>query len=174
MMNGPRGRVAANPTGGVMSPITMGLLALLAYKAMKGGGIFGSAGAAQQPYTPGGTPPRANQDGSDWLGSLGKLIAGGAAGGILSNGLGQLVKNLQNTGQGQVAQSWVGTGPNTNISPSDLEKAAGADTLDALAQHTGMSREDLLAELSQQLPQAVNTLTPQGRLPSEDEAAAWL
>ena len=37
-------------------------------------------------------------------------------------------------------------------------------------QQTGMSREELLAGLSQELPQVVDKLTPQGRIPTDLEA----
>ena len=74
------------------------------------------------------------------------------------------------SGHGKVAQSWVGTGQNEEIAPDDLAKAVGADTLDALAKQTGMSRSDLLEGLSQQLPELVDQLTPHGRLPNADEA----
>ena len=46
----------------------------------------------------------------------------------------------------------------------------GTDTLDALSQHTGLGREDLLAGLSQHLPDLIDQLTPNGRMPSEEEA----
>jgi len=152
----------------------MGLLALLAYKALKGGSIFGSN--PSQPQGPTGPATRMDQGSvaEDWLGGLGKLIAGGAAGSVLTGGLSELVKKFQQTGQGQIAQSWVGTGPNPAISPNDLENAVGSDTLDALSQHTGMPRDRLLAELAEQLPKTVDSLTPQGRLPSEHEAAHWV
>jgi uncharacterized protein YidB (DUF937 family) len=52
-----------------------------------------------------------------------------------------------------------------------MEQVLGADTLDALAQQTGMSRQQVLAELAKQLPQAVDQLTPQGRIPTEHEAS---
>jgi uncharacterized protein YidB (DUF937 family) len=55
-----------------------------------------------------------------------------------------------------------------------LEAVAGADTLDALAKHTGVNRDELLAGLSQQLPGLINHLTPDGRLPTADEAARML
>jgi uncharacterized protein YidB (DUF937 family) len=178
MMNGPRGLGTSTPssTSGSsgMSPITMGLLALLAYKAMKGGGIFGGSNPIQ-PYTPAGSTPSPNQaSGTDWLGGLGSLISGGAGGSILTGGLGELVKKFQQAGQGHVAQSWVGTGPNGSINPSDLEKAVGADTLDALSRQTGMPRDQLLAELAEHLPQTIDTLTPQGRIPTDHEAARWM
>ena len=175
MRNGPRGEVGSSGSSGGMSPITMGLLALLAYKAMKSSCILGS-GAAAQPQTPGQVPAPAAPPGggaSDWLTGLEKLVAGGGAGTVLSGGLGELLKKFQQAGQGNVAQSWVGDGSNHPIAPDDLEKAIGADTLDALAQRTGIPRERILAELKEHLPRTVDTLTPEGRIPSETEAARW-
>ena len=65
----------------------------------------------------------------------------------------------------------VGTGPNHPVTPASLEKAAGADTLDALARETGIARDELLRRLTAELPHDVDKLTPQGRIPSEDEAS---
>jgi uncharacterized protein YidB (DUF937 family) len=65
----------------------------------------------------------------------------------------------------------VGTGPNHPITPTSLEKAAGADTLDALARETGIGRDELLRRLTAELPHDVDKLTPQGRIPSEDETS---
>jgi uncharacterized protein YidB (DUF937 family) len=42
-----------------------------------------------------------------------------------------------------------------------------------LSQHTGQQPQDVLAELSKSLPDVVNKLTPDGRLPTESEAAKW-
>ena len=61
-----------------------------------------------------------------------------------------------------------------SITYDDLEKAAGADTLDALARESGMPRERLLESLSRELPETVDTLTPEGRIPTEQEASRWL
>jgi uncharacterized protein YidB (DUF937 family) len=107
------------------------------------------------------------------LTGLQKVIAGGGAGSILSGGLNELLKKLQQAGQGQAAQSWVGTGPNQSVAPADLEKAIGADTLDALVQRTGIPRDRLLAELKEMLPSTVDAMTPDGRLPDDKEAARW-
>ena len=90
---------------------------------------------------------------------------------MLSGGLGNLIKELQDGGHGRVAQSWVGTGANEEIAPNDLAHALGDDTLATLSQQTGIGREDLLAGLSQHLPDLINQLTPHGRLPSEEEAS---
>jgi uncharacterized protein YidB (DUF937 family) len=128
------------------------------------GGLFGGK--------PGGAPAQANMGGLGGL--LGGLLAGGAAGSVLGSGLDNLLKDMQSQGYGNAAQSWVGTGPNQMIPPGDLESALGADTLDALASQTGMSRSELLQGLSQQLPEMVDQLTPDGRLPTEQEMSRWV
>jgi uncharacterized protein YidB (DUF937 family) len=175
MKNGPGGGVGSttSPSGG-MSPLTLGLLAFLAYKALKGSGVLGSESpASAPPRVPGSPDSDRTSGGSDWLTGLQKAIAGGGAGGILTGGLSELLKRFQQAGQGQAAQSWVGTGPNQSVAPEDLEKAIGADTLDAVAQRTGIPRERLLAELREMLPSTIDAMTPDGRLPDEKEAARW-
>jgi len=104
-------------------------------------------------------------------GSLGGLLAGGAAGSVISGGLGDLLKQLQQNGHADTANSWVKPGPNKPISPGDLASALGADQIDNLAAQSGMSRDELLAGLSQHLPEVVNHLTPDGRLPTEEEVS---
>ena len=106
-------------------------------------------------------------------GILGGLLGGAAAGSVLNGGLGQVLQDLQRSGQGRTAQSWVGRGENQDIAPDDLANALGADTISALSQQTGMSRDDLLQGLSQNLPELVDQLTPDGRLPTEEEAQRW-
>jgi uncharacterized protein YidB (DUF937 family) len=102
-----------------------------------------------------------------------KAIAGGGAGGILSGGLSELLKKFQEAGQGQAAESWIGTGTNQPVAEDDLEKAIGADTLDTIAQRTGIPRERLLQELREMLPSTVDAMTPDGRIPDAKEAARW-
>jgi hypothetical protein len=83
MANGPRGPAAPGGRGGI-SPITMGLLALLAYKTMRGeplGDLFrqGRAPAGNAPPVP--TQASAGGNFLDWLqNGLGGALAGGAAG----------------------------------------------------------------------------------------------
>ena len=140
------------------------------------GGILG--GGAPGGGAPGGGAPGRGMPpggGGGGLGDiLGGLLGGASAGTALNGGLGDLLKQFEQNGQGDVARSWVGTGPNKAISPKDLESALGGDTLDTLAQHTGMGRSALLNGLSQQLPHFVDQLTPNGRLPTPDEAARMI
>jgi len=149
------GGATANQQGGGIGDILGGLL----------GGRPGSASA-----TNGGANPNAGL--KDLLpGGLGDLLGGAAGGTALSTGLGALIKELQQGGLGQAAQSWVGTGPNQEIASNDLARALGSDTLDALSKQTGVGREDLLAGISQHLPDLINQLTPNGRLPTAEEAS---
>ena len=180
MQNGPRGQTT--PGSGGMSPMTMALLGLLAYKAIKS---LNQPGASPAGTAPGGTAARPGGTAAPGAGSggglgglltggLGGLLAGGAGGSILSGGLNDLVKQLQQGGKGDVASSWVGNGPNKAISAGDLASALGADQINTLVAHSGLSRDELLQGLSQHLPELVNQLTPQGRVPTEQEAAHML
>jgi uncharacterized protein YidB (DUF937 family) len=102
-------------------------------------------------------------------GSLGGLLAGGAAGSVLSGGLGDLLNQLQQGGHGETANTWVGKGENKAIAPGDLANALGADQIQSLSAQSGLSRDELLSGLSQYLPQVIDHLTPDGRLPTENE-----
>ena len=188
MQNGPRGPSDPEAKGSGMSPMTMAILALLAYKAVKhlGGSQpdTNPAGNTPAPQAPGGTinaslPGGGGLAGGGSLGDLlkgglGGLLAGGAAGSILSGGLGDLLKQFQQNGHSETANSWVSPGPNKQISPNDLAGALGADQINALTSQTGLSREELLSGLSQHLPEVINHLTPDGRLPTENEIASRL
>jgi len=208
MQNGPRGG-SSNPSSGQssgMSPITMAMLALLAYKAMKS---FGGDASAQPQTAPSGNAPAPQpQQGGNDLGSilggllpgglggalgggaggalpgglggalaggglgglLGGLLGGGAgSGGALRGGLDDLLRQFEENGHGEATQSWVGNGSNQPVSPDAIRKTLGDDTLGSLAQQAGLSEVDLVNGLSQHLPEFINRLTPDGRMPTHDE-----
>jgi uncharacterized protein YidB (DUF937 family) len=177
MQNGPHGPShPSTQSNGGMSPMTMAILALLAWKAVKH--LGGSGQPSTTPATPTPIPPSSPTTtagnpggglGSVLTGGLGGLLAGGAAGSVLSGGLGDLLKQLQQGGHTDTASSWVGKGQNKPIAPGDLASALGADQIDALSKQSGMSRDDLLNGLSQYLPKVVDHLTPDGRLPHDNE-----
>jgi uncharacterized protein YidB (DUF937 family) len=109
-------------------------------------------------------------------GGLGGLLggAGGGIGGLLSSlggagALGALVNRFQQQGYGQQADSWVGSGANQSIAPHQVGEVLGEDGLNALLARTGLNRDQLLQELAQELPQAINAVTPEGRLPNDAE-----
>src|SRR6516164_3037001 len=168
MSNSEAGQGAQGSSGG-MSPITKAIIGVLAYQAIKAfTANQASAGTNTDKQSPGATG-----GGLDDLlkGGLGGLLGGGAAGSVVSGGLNDLLKQFQQNGQGDVAKSWIGPGPNKAISPNDLATALGADRVNTLAGFSGMSREEMLNGLSRQLPDVVDQLTPEGRLPTEQEAA---
>jgi uncharacterized protein YidB (DUF937 family) len=144
----------------------LGLLAIAGYQNRDKlsemiGGLGGGASGA--PGSAGG------MGGAGGLGGLGGLLGslgGAGAGGLLSGGLGELVDRFKQNGHGETAESWVGTGPNKEVAPHQLEQAIGPDVLDNLTKQTGLSREELLSRLSRELPQAVDKYTPEGRIPT--------
>ncbi|HEX8166331.1 MAG TPA: YidB family protein [Beijerinckiaceae bacterium] len=139
----------------------LGLLAVAGYQNRdKIAEMLGGAGQG-----PSGAPGQ----GGGLGGLLGQLGGAGGAGGLLSGGLGELVDRFRQSGHGDAADSWVGRGPNKEIAPPQLEQAIGPEVLDTLSKQTGLSRQELLARLSRELPDAVDKYTPQGRLPTEAE-----
>ena len=100
------------------------------------------------------------------LGQISGTLGAGGVGGLLSGGLGELVERFKQSGQADTVDSWVSTGPNKQIAPSQVEQAIGPDVLETLSKQTGLSREEILARLSRELPEAVDKYTPQGRLPA--------
>src|SRR5262249_23068626 len=177
MQQGPRGSsTPASRSSGGMSPMTMAIIALLGWKAIK----HLTASGATAPAAPAPAPANTGGGGfGDILkgplgGLLGGAAGGAAAGSVISGGLGDLMKQLQQGGQGDAANSWVGTGPNKAISPGDLASALGADQIDSIAAQAGLSRDDLLNGLSQYLPGVIDHLTPDGRLPDANELSRHL
>ena len=138
----------------------LGLLAIAGYQnrdklaELLGGKQGASGNAPGQPGTGG------------LLGQLSNGLGAGGVGGLLSGGLGELVERFKQSGQADKVDSWVSTGPNQQIAPSQVEQAIGPDVLETLSKQTGLSREEILARLSRKLPDAVDKYTPQGRLPA--------
>jgi uncharacterized protein YidB (DUF937 family) len=159
-----------SPSGqrGGMSPLTLALMGVLAYRTMKGKGRL----ADMLGMSPGGGTGLSPAGGG--FGGLGGLLAGGAAGNILSGGLGDLVRRFQENGQGDKAQSWIESGSNKPIAPDELEQALGPERVQWLMEQTDMSKQALMAGLSTKLPEAVDKLTPEGRLPSPEETERLL
>jgi uncharacterized protein YidB (DUF937 family) len=146
----------------------LGLLAVAGYqnrdkiREMLGGrspGAGSATGSAKEQNPQGGL-----------LGSLGGFLGGASAGGVLSSGLRDLIDRFKQTGHAEAADSWVNTGPNQTIGSDHLEQAIGPGVLATLTEQTGLSREELLARLTRDLPGAVDKFSPQGRLPTEEEA----
>ena len=145
----------------------LGLLAVAGYQNRDK--IAEMLGGAGQAGAGGGMPGRAGTGQGGGLGGLLGQLGGGlgsaGAGGLLGGGLSELLERFTQNGHAETAQSWVRQGPNEPIAPPQLEQAIGPDVLDTLTKQTGLSREELLARLSRELPDAVDKYTPQGQLP---------
>ena len=185
--------------GAASSPLVRALVMLLLSKAASGGlgDIFGRGQpAGRTPSDPveerddrparenpfgreaGGAGTDADNPYDDLAGAFDKPGAVGSAGlapsgGSAGGGLGGLVDSFQRGGLGDVMGSWIGGGENRAIAPNQLGQALGPDTVDQLAQETGMDRDALLSQLAQVLPGVVDKLTPHGRAPTPDEVRHW-
>ena len=135
------GGLMGGSTGGA-SPMQGVLMGLL------GGGQQGGAGMAGQ-----------------------NAMAGGGQGALMGGGLGGLISKFEQAGLGQIAQSWVGNGPNQPVSPQQLQSVLGDNQVQGMASQSGMAPNDFLSQLSQHLPNAVNQMTPDGKLPNEGSAS---
>jgi uncharacterized protein YidB (DUF937 family) len=107
---------------------------------------------------------------------LGSLAQGGSGNQLLDSvmrmvndpahgGLEGLVRSFQDRGLGSIVDSWVSTGRNLPISPDQIAQGLGSGELSALASRLGMSQGDVSSKLAQLLPDVVDKLTPNGRVP---------
>lgn len=157
----------AMPGGGGMSGGGGGLGDILG--GILGGGRGGMGGAM------GGSGGGSGGGLGDLLrGGLGGMLGGGAAGGFMGAGLNELLSKFQQNGHTDAAHSWVGTGPNRELMPDQVEHALGRDTVQTLADQTGRPYDEVLSELSQGIPHTVDQLTPDGRMPTEEETSRWV
>ncbi|TPL11015.1 MULTISPECIES: YidB family protein [unclassified Mesorhizobium] len=142
----------AVPGGNITKPLMIALGALLVGKMLSGR----SAEQPEQPQAPVPAEP-------------GETTAGD--GGLLG-GLGGLLDKLKNSGHGNVADSWVGTGQNQPINANDLGNAIGPQVIHEIAQRTGLDEQELLKQLSAALPGIVDKLTPNGQVPQQHQVAS--
>jgi len=97
----------------------------------------------------------ANTDSNMIESVIGGLLGGG---GSSNQGidLGSIVGNLQNSGLGNIAESWLGDGDNEAISAEQIQSMLGSDKVAEAAQALGADQNDLLAGLQDMLPQVID------------------
>jgi len=83
-------------------------------------------------------------------------------------GLNGLISKFNSNGLGDVISSWIGTGNNIPVSPNQLEKVLDNNTINSVSSKFGIEKNDLLGSLSNLLPQVVDKLTPDGKMPEGD------
>ena len=138
----------AVPGGNLATPIAVAVGALILGKMFGGGSAPASSPRPCLSRPPGQPMPTSAPAGSI-LGGLTDLIGRLSAGGVAPQ-----------------VNSWVGHGPNEPVPPGQLGSALGQNVLAELSQRTGMSQQELLSQLSTVLPQIINHMTPNGRMPT--------
>jgi uncharacterized protein YidB (DUF937 family) len=83
------------------------------------------------------------------------------------------LRSFQQSGHGDVINSWIGSGQNQAIAPDQLHRALGPDAVNNLSRLTGLPQDQLISELSRVLPGIVDKLTPHGRMPDQAEMSRW-
>jgi uncharacterized protein YidB (DUF937 family) len=103
-------------------------------------------------------------------GLLGGVVGGEMA--ILVNGLIEkhggvqgIIDQFEKQGLGATVQSWISNGPNQAVTSDQVHQALNSDVLKELAAKSGLSTQDLAAKLSTILPQVIDKLTPNGKVP---------
>lgn len=123
-------------------------------------------------------------------GLLGSLLSGlgsGAGGGTSGNvqqspllqmalqvmqqngGLAGILGKFQQAGYGTQANSWVSTGQNLPISADVLQQVLGSGALGQLAERMGMAPGAAAGSLADTLPNVIDRMTPQGRIPDDGD-----
>jgi uncharacterized protein YidB (DUF937 family) len=115
------------------------------------GEVMGKLGAQQQDSVPQG----------DLLnGVMGMLSETG--------GLSALLQKLKDSGLEEQVASWIGSGENQAVSGNQIKDALGEETLQQIAQQAGLAQEHAASGLAQLLPQIIDKLSPNGKVPHED------
>ena len=102
--------------------------------------------------------------------AVGPLLMKGLSGG----GMQKMFGSLQGAGMGDKAQSWVSPGENKPISAGELEQVFGTDEIDKVVQAVGADREQAADMLAKALPQVVDQVTPEGKIPDQSQLDAAL
>ncbi|MCX8104835.1 MAG: YidB family protein [Ignavibacterium album] len=97
----------------------------------------------------------------DLMSSLMQLLGG-------RDGLQNLVSQFDAKGLGDIIGSWISTGQNKSISADQIQNVFGSDALSGIASKLGLNVNDLSSQLSNLLPDVVDKLTPDGKIPEED------
>jgi len=143
------------------------LAALLGLLAVAGYQNRDKLGELLKNVTKTGSDPVATTGGAaPWSDSIKSIAESGDPLKTIQGGLADVVDRFRNAGAGAAADSWVAKGPNQPITADHAENALGPDLIDMLTKQTGLSRQELLSRLSKVLPEAVDKLTPDGRLPA--------
>ena len=103
------------------------------------------------------------------IGAAAKLISSGNVG-----GLGGLMQMFSQHGHADTVNSWVSTERNRAISPNEVQDVLGQDNVRQVADEAGVSEQEASNGLADILPQLVDKMTPNGKVPEGDNANGML
>ena len=148
-------------------PSILALLGLVAFAGYQNRDKIADAIKDAQARKADPSAPASGLDGV--LAGLGDLIEGSRDSGGLTGGLAGLLDDFRSNGKAEVADSWVASGPNRSLTPAEVEEAVGSDNIAELARRTGLSHDELLDRLATKLPETVDRVTAEGKMPDSDD-----
>lgn len=98
------------------------------------------------------------QQSGNLLSSVAGMLQGGG-------GIQGLVTKFASHGLGDMVKGWISTGPNPPATAQQVEQVFGAEKLSQMAQQAGIPASDISAHIAKLLPQLVDKLTPDGKVP---------
>jgi uncharacterized protein YidB (DUF937 family) len=99
---------------------------------------------------------------NDMMSAIMNLVGG------QSGGLNGFIQQFSSKGLGDLVSSWVGTGNNLPISAEQIQHVLGSDTVKNIASKMGVDANSAASQLSNLLPQVIDKLTPNGKVPEGD------
>ena len=98
--------------------------------------------------------------------------------GLINNpqtgGLSGLAQTFKDKGLGDAISSWIGTGNNLPVSEDQIKSALGEDKIQQISENAGISQEETSRGLAGLLPEIIDKLTPEGKVPESDMLAQGL
>lgn len=112
-------------------------------------------------------------------GLAGKLFGGGDKNALLegimglinnpqSGGLSALAQVFRDKGLGDAVSSWIGTGRNMPVSADQIREVFGSEQIRQISQNAGVSQEEASQGMASLLPEIIDKLTPDGKVPEGD------
>jgi uncharacterized protein YidB (DUF937 family) len=117
---------------------------------------------------------------NDIVSMIGKKLGGGSqqsslmeqAFAIINNpetgGLSGLIEKFQKNGLEDVISSWIGTGANQPVSADQISNTLGTERITEVAGKVGVSPNHIAESLASILPQLIDKLTPDGKVPDDN------
>ena len=79
-----------------------------------------------------------------------------------------VVQHFSDAGLSRLVASWVGTGANLPVTSHEIAMGLGRDMVAEIGHRSGMSEEEAVYQLTKLLPRIIDTLTPDGVVPTHD------